>query len=863
MYRKSIKDVLKDLDTTKDGLSSSQVNKRLAQYGENKIENKNRRTKFKVLLSQFDNMMIKLLLIVSVISFIYEMVSHEPFTDTILIIIIIFINVIMGYLQESRAEAQIESLQKFETLNCKVKRNGKDVIVDAVDLVPGDIVYLEAGNKIPADGRIIDFSNLSVNESILTGESQAVYKNNLVIKDEVLINDRHNMLYSGCDITNGHCTYVITETGLETELGKIAEELTNEKDVPTPLQRKIEEISNRLTQIVLVIIAFVFIYNIVVLHNDLMQVIMLAISLLISAVPEGLPAVITVSLSIGVNAMSKKNTIVRTMSSVETLGNVEVICSDKTGTITQNVMTVTQLFSNGKLLPSGKFKYDKDDLMLLNMMLCNDSAYIGDKLIGDPTETALIDICVKNKINYKDIISTYNRTGDIPFDSDRKMMSVQVSNGKTTYLFTKGSLEGILKSCSSYVVDGKVLKLTKEKIKEFTKMEQDLSHKALRVIAFAYKEDAELSEDKLIFQGMVGMIDPPRDSVYGAILTCKSAGITPIMITGDNLITAMEIAKTVGLADEDSLGIEGKDLQNFSDVELADKVLNYSVFARVSPQDKVRIVEAIQKNKKVVAMTGDGVNDAPSIKLADIGIGMGQTGTEVTKSTADILLLDDCFSTIVDANFEGRRIFDNIRNVIVYSLSSNFAEMFIVVIGMFLSVTALLPIHILYIDLVTDAALAICLAFEKASKDVMKRPPRKSTSSFFTPFIIANLGISSVIEAILVLICFLVGRNYGLEIAQTMALLCLIVQETLYAINCRNLKDPIVKQGFFSNKYLNIGMIFIIIVQVLTFITPVGGLLKISPLTFNQVMFIFIINIVVFLIIEGIKPFIRKVFVDE
>ena len=863
MYKKSIKDVLKELDTSMDGLTASQANKRLAQYGENKIENKNRRTKLKVLLSQFDNMMIKLLLVVTVISFIYEIVTNEPFTDTILIIIIIFINVIMGYLQESRAESQIESLQKFETQNCKVKRNGKDVIVDAVDLVPGDIVYLEAGNKIPADGRILEFSNLSVNESILTGESQAVYKNNLVIKEDVLINDRHNMLYSGCDITNGHCIYVVTDTGLNTELGKIAEELTNEKDVPTPLQRKIEEISNRLTQIVLVIIAFVFIYNILVLHNDLMQVIMLAISLLISAVPEGLPAVITVSLSIGVNAMSKKNTIVRTMSSVETLGNVEVICSDKTGTITQNVMTVTQMYKDEKLVPSGKYKFEDDDLLLLNMMLCNDSAYIGDKLIGDPTETALIDICVKNNIDYEKISTEYNRTGDIPFDSDRKMMSVQISNKNKTYLFTKGSLEGILKNSNSYIVNGKVKKLTKGKKEEFIKMEQDLSHKALRVIAFAYKESDELSEDKLIFQGMVGMIDPPRDSVYGAILTCKSAGITPIMITGDNLITAMEIAKSVGLADENSLGIEGKDIQNLSDIELADQVLNYSVFARVSPQDKVRIVEAIQKNKKVVAMTGDGVNDAPSIKLADIGIGMGQTGTEVTKSTADILLLDDCFSTIVDANFEGRRIFDNIRNVIVYSLSSNFAEMFIVVIGMFLSVNALLPIHILYIDLVTDAALSICLAFERASKNVMKRPPRKSTSSFFTPFIIANLVISSVIEAGLVLICFLVGKTYSLEVAQTMALLCLIVQETLYAINCRNLKDPVTKQGLFSNKYLNIGFILIVIVQVLTFITPIGGLLKIVPLTFNQVIFIFIVNIIVFLLIEVFKPIIKRVFIDE
>ncbi len=863
MYRKRIEDVYKELNSSKKGLDSKQVTRRKKEFGKNKIENKHKTTKWQLFLNQFDNLMIKLLLIVSVISGIYSVMAGESLTDTILIIIIILLNVMMGYIQEAKAEASIASLQKVKKSNCKVIRDGKDVIINVENLLPGDILYLEAGDKIPADGRIIECNNLCVDESLLTGESVPVSKDDKVIEDEVLINDRYNMVYSGCDVTSGKGLVVVTDIGMKTELGKIANTLTEKKEVPTPLQKKIGEISEGLTKIVGIVIVFVAVYNIFVLHNSLISVLMLAISLMVSAVPEGLPAVITISLSIGVNSLANKRTIARTLSSVETLGNVEVICSDKTGTITQNKMTVTKIFINDKVVDAEEYKYDKDDLLIKAMMLANDTSYIKKKLIGDPTETALIDCAIKHDINYEEMMSHNRRVGDMPFDSIRKMMSALYTNGKDMTLYTKGSLESILSNSKYILINGKKEKLDKKKKNELFKIEKKLSEKALRVLAFAYKETADLDEKDLIFIGMVGMIDPPRDTVKASIETCKACGITPIMITGDNLTTAMEIARKVGLADEDSVGIEGKEIAKLSDLELTHVVLKYSVYARVSPEDKVRIVTALQHNNKVVAMTGDGVNDAPSIKLADIGIGMGKTGTEVTKSTADILLLDDSFSTIVDANYEGRRIFDNIRNVIIYSLSSNFAEIFIVVAGMFLSVTALLPIHILYIDLVTDAGLSILLAFEKASSDVMKRPPRKSTSKFFTPWVNASLLFSAFLEGLIVFVCFLYGLNFGLAVAQTMALLCLIVQETFYSINCRNLKQPIYKQGFFSNKYFNVGLIVIIIIQILTFVTPARELLHIESLTLNQVGFVFIFNIVIFILVELSKGVINKFFKDE
>lgn len=873
-YKQSIDKVFDELNSNENGLEVKEAIKRLKNYGLNKIEDKKKISKISILLKQFQDSMIIMLLIVSLISFVYSNLTNEPYTDTILIICIVILNVFMGYFQESKAEAEIESLKRINNTRIKVKRDNFIVLIDSVNLVPGDIIILEAGDKVPADARIIEEYSSKVDESILTGESVPIEKISEEIKEDVIINDRKNMVYSGCSVIHGKIVAVVTSTGMNTELGKIASSIIDKKEVPTPLQQKINEISKNLSVIIIFIIGIVFVYNLLVLHSDLIEVIMLCISLMVSAVPEGLPAVISISLSLGASEMSKKNTLVRTLSSIETLGATEIICSDKTGTITKNEMTVEVIVSDSVIKNKEDIK-DFNNLLMLNMILCNDSKIINNDIVGDPTETALIDFSFKIDKNSENYIQEYPRILEIPFDSNRKMMSTINKIDEEVILFSKGSLESILERCKFYDENGKIFKLTNKKREEFLNLQRSFAKKALRVMSFAYrkisndeykgKDENELLnlESDLVFSGMVGMIDPPRENVKESIHTCLNAGIIPIMITGDSLDTALAIAKNIGLINNDDEGIEGKELSKYSDDEMINLVKKYKVYARVSPDDKVKIVNAWQKNNKVVAMTGDGVNDAPAIKLAHIGIGMGKTGTEVTKSVADILLLDDCFNTIVVAIKEGRRIYNNIRNVILYSLSSNFAEIFIVIVGMILGINVLLPIHILYIDLVTDAILSICLAFEKASKNVMKEPPHKSNNKFFTPFMTTFLVLSAVIESILIYLVYKIGlTEFGQTTAQSMAFLCLIIQEMIFAFDCRNLKEPIFKHGIFSNKYMNIGMLALIIIQILIFITPIRNLLHIVPLGFSQVMIIIIINLISFIFIEIMKPVIAKNFKD-
>ena len=870
-YKQTKEEVLNELSSSVNGLSKKEALKRLNSYGINAIDDNKKNSKLFLFFKQFQDSMVIMLLIVSLISFIYSSTVNESYADTLLILAIVILNVFMGFFQESRAEASISSLKKVDNTKIKVKRDNEIFMCNYTKLVPGDIIVLEAGDKIPADCRVIESYSAKVDESILTGESATVLKNSDPISKNVLINDRTNMIYSGCSVISGKIVALVTATGMNTELGRIAKSITDKKDIPTPLQKKISEISKNLTIAIIFIIALVFLYNILVIHNNILQVIMLCISLMVSAVPEGLPAVISIALSLGVKELAKKKTLARTLSSVETLGSVEVICSDKTGTITKNKMTVTKFFSNG-IIKQFDSKNDTDQLNLLNMLLCNNSN-IGKKITGDPTETALVDFAFKNNPKLKKI--NFTRKLEISFDSERKLMSTINEVAKEEILFTKGSLESILERSKFYLENNRIQKLTKDKKLEFLDIEKSLAHDALRVIAFSYrkiskseytnKQDEELLklEQNLIFTGMVGMIDPPREHVKESISLCKEAGIIPIMITGDSLNTALAISKNIGLISSDDEGIEGKDLSKYSDSEMINLVKKYRVYARVSPNDKVRIVSAWQKNQKVVAMTGDGVNDAPAIKLAHIGIGMG-SGTEVTKSVSDILLLDDCFNTIVTAVKEGRRIYNNIRNVILYSLSSNFAEIALVIIGMLMNVNILLPIHILYIDLVTDAILSICLAFEKSGKNIMKEPPHKSSNKFFTPFMTAFLIISSVIEVLIIYIVYKLGLYYyGETIAQSMAFLCLVAQEMIFAYSCRNLKESIIRHGLFSNKYVNIGFVMLILLQVIIFLTPLKNILRIVTLNFNQLLIIIIINILAFIILELLKPFITNKFKDS
>ena len=859
-YKKSVNEIYDELSSSIDGLSQEEAANRLKNYGLNKIDDGKKVSKLSIFLKQFQDSMIIMLLIVSIISFFNAYFMHEAYTDSILIVFIVFLNAFMGYIQEAKAEASINSLKNMSTCRVKVKRNNVIYMIDSCKLVPGDIVILEAGDKIPCDCRVIESTHSLVDESVLTGESVCVSKSSKVIKEEVLINDRVNMVYSGSSLVNGKLVCIVVSTGMNTFLGNIASSVGTKKDVPTPLQLKISEISRNLSIIVIFIIGFVFVYNILFLKSDLLDIIMLCVSLIVSAVPEGLPAVISISLSLGVKELSRKNVLVRTLSSVETLGAVDVICSDKTGTITKNQMTVVKVYSNDRVGYCSK-------LLSHNMVLCNDSEYSDGKFIGDPTETALMDYV--NDSN--SIVSKYRRIVEVPFDSDRKMMSTINSYDDGLRMFVKGSLESILNCCTHYIVGDEVLRLNKAKKEELLSIENKFSNDALRVIGFAYRNvlESDIDDDNLdlecnlVFVGMVGMIDPARDGVSESISMCKTAGIIPIMITGDSLNTALAISKKIGLCSSDSEGIEGKDLAKYSDTDLVNLVKKYRVYARVSPSDKVRIVKAWQCNNKVVAMTGDGVNDAPSIKLAHIGIGMGQGGTEVTKSVADILLLDDCFNTIVSAVREGRRIFNNIRGVILYSLSSNFAELFIVIIGMLMGINILLPIQILFIDLFTDAILSICMAFEKESPNVMRVPPHKSSGHFFTPFMTCFLGVSALIECALIFIVYMIGYKYFDTLtAQSMAFLCLIVQEMVFAYNCRNLKETIFKHGLFSNKVMNIGLIGLVLIQFVIFLTPISMVLHIVTLGFNEVFIIIILNVIAFLVIEVLKPIISKKFND-
>lgn len=855
-YKKDLEKIIKELESNNDGLTEIEAKKRLKEQGLNIIETEKRNSKLSLFLKQFEDAMIIMLLIVSIISFVYAYITKESMTDGIIIIFIVLLNALMGYIQESKAEDVINSLSKINTCKVKVKREKTIYLIDSTKLVKGDIIILEAGDKIPADSRIIEATNAMVDESILTGESECVEKTNTIIKKDVSISERTNMIYSGCNLVKGKITAIVCETGKNTELGSIAQTLTKKKDVPTPLQARITEISRNLSIIVIFIIGFVFIYNMIFMKNNILEIIMLCISLMVSAVPEGLPAVISISLSLGVKNLSKKNTLVRTLSSVETLGSVDVICTDKTGTLTQNKMAVKETYENLKIGEHTKLLEDA-------MVLCNDSEYDGKKFIGDPTETSLMNY-IENPL---EIINKHKRIIEIPFDSERKMMSTVNSYNDKLRLFVKGSLDSILDKTDKYIISNEIIEITDDIKKEILETENKFSKQAYRVLAFAYKDvkeeiNDEDIENNLTFIGMVGMMDPERDGVIESIKLCKTAGITPIMITGDSLTTALAIAKNIGLCDNDKEGILGSKLNNYSDAEMINIVKKYKVYARVSPDDKVRIVKAWQKNNKVVAMTGDGVNDAPAIKLAHVGIGMGNTGTEVTKSVADILLLDDCFNTIVGAIKEGRRIYNNIRSVILYSLSSNFAELFIVIIGMFLKVNILLPIQILFIDLFTDAILAICMAFEKESKNIMEVPPHK-TKNFFTPFMTSFLITSAILECILIFMVYYIGyHTFNFETAQSMAFLCLIVQEMVFAYNCRNLKQPIIKQGLFSNKIMNIGIISLVILQLIIFVTPIKNILHIVTLSINEISIIILLNIIIFIIIECIKIILSKYFKD-
>lgn len=869
-YQKTIEEIYSEYQTNKDGLSDKEAERRLGLFGKNVLIQKNKKSKWKIFLSQFKNIMVILLLLVGVMSLVYAIFTSGDFLEPIVILGTSLINCLMGYFQESKAEDALEKLKNYSSAKAKVKRGGDITEIDAKDLVRGDYIILEAGDKIPADARIVESYFAKCDESILTGESMSVDKTEETITKKALIAERTDMVYSGTILVAGKIEAVVTDTGMNTELGKIASTLDSKEEPITPLQVKVNKISTFISCVAAILVAFVLCYGLI-MDYTLLNVVMLCISMIVASVPECLPIAITATLSIGVSQMAKKKSIVRNLAAIETLGATEVICTDKTGTLTTNQMEILKVYTNGNLIPLEDIKNYQT---FINIMLCcNNSTKDDDgKYRGDAVEVALNQYLEKQKIDVETLQKKKKRVLELPFDSKRKMMSTiyEENNGKVIY--TKGSLESLLPRCKSVLIDGKIKPLTAEIKAEYEEMETQLSQDALKVLAFATKEithdrkeEAEYfkEESDLILVGLTGFKDPARKDVKAAIQECKEAHIRPIMITGDNLETALSIGKEVGICSSDDEGVNASELTHLTKDDWVEYVNKYSVFARVSPEAKVQIVTALQRMGKVVAMTGDGVNDAPAMKLANVGVGMGKSGTDVTKNVADIILLDDSYSTITTAVSEGRRIYDNVIINVLYNLSSNFTEIVIILFGMFMGSNIISALHVLYIDLVADTIPSIALAFEKSSKNNMKRKPNGINRPIFTQFFTAFLVTSVILEAGISLLVYFLFKSQGTELAQTLALLSIVINEFVFAYNCRSLKETIFERGIFSNKHLNLGIFVLLVVQTIVFFTPIGKLFGLVIVKVWQVALVIGINILAFLVLEGLKPILVRLFKDS
>ena len=839
-FNKNVEDVEKELKTNLEkGLNDEEVKTRQEKYGLNELKTKKKKSLIQKFLEQFKDFSIIVLIIAAIVSGAVGIAEGNGITDTIIILIVVIVNAIIGVTQEAKAEKSLEALQKLTDHASKVIRNGNVQVIPAKELVPGDIVLLDTGDYIPADLRIIEAINLKSQESSLTGESVPVEKNTKVIEDEETgIGDRLNMLFSSSLITYGRGKGIVVETGMTTEVGKIAGMLDSTEEQVTPLQEKLNKLGKTLGIAALVICVFIFVIGLIQ-GKEPIHMFMTAVSLAVAAIPEGLVAVSTIVLAIGVQKMVKKNAIVKRLPAVETLGSATVICSDKTGTLTQNKMTVEKIFINKNTFNLSDIKDINDDInkLVYSNMLCNDTK-IGNEgeLTGDPTETALVDMAFKLDFD-PSIYDRMPRVEEIPFDSDRKLMTtVNEINGKYI-VYTKGGVDELLKRCNSYLENGEVKEDIEEYAKTIRQHNENMAKEALRVLSCAYKEidhkpskeEMKEIENNLTFIGMVGMIDPPREEAKKAVEKCKTAGIKTVMITGDHKITATAIAKKLGILEKEEEAITGLDLEKMTDEELAKNVRKYSVYARVSPEHKVRIVKAWQKNGEIVAMTGDGVNDSPALKTANIGCAMGIVGTDVAKEAADVILTDDNFATIVSAVEEGRRIYDNILKVIQFLLSSNVGEIVVLFLATLFTplfakwfgitnitkLEILLPVHILWINLVTDSLPALALAFDPANSDIMQRKPEKPGKGIFTKGMSWRVIYQGAMIGLLTLIAFMIGlgtttepingltlEESKIEVGQTMAFVTLALSELVHVFNVRDNKKSIFKTKVFNNSKL-------------------------------------------------------------
>ena len=864
-YTKELNQIFNELGVDLNyGLQQQEVVRRIEKYGDNNLKEKKKESLFIRFVKQFNDFMIITLIIAAIISAaIAKITGNGDYIDSIIIIVIVIFNALMGLIQEAKAEKSLEALKKMSAPSAKVKRDGKIQEIEASKVVPGDIVILEAGNYVPADCRLINSYNLKIEESALTGETVPSIKDaSVVLRKNTALGDLCNMAFATTIVVNGHAEAIAVETGMNTKVGQIAGMIIEDKAPQTPLQKKLGEVGKTLAIVCIAICALIFIIGIFK-KIPIVEMFMTSVGLAVAAIPEGLPAIVTIMLSIGVTKMAKKNSIIRKLPAVETLGSSSVICSDKTGTLTQNKMTVSQIRNAFGVVNK------QDEITILELgTMCTDTVqeYKENKLqaIGEPTEVAITNAAIQIGLNKTELYEKMQRINDIPFDSKRKMMTTIHKFGNKYRIITKGAPDILLKKCSKYYQNGDITPIF-SKIENIKEQNKIMADKALRVIAVAYKDveslptklNAQTIEEDLTFVGLIGMFDPPREGVKEAVRTCRRAGIKTVMITGDHLQTAKAIAKDLGILRKGDLAIDGESLEKTSQQELEKNIMNYSVFARVSPEHKVRIVKAFRSTGAVVAMTGDGVNDAPALKNADIGIAMGKGGTDVAKNASDMILTDDNFVTIVEAVKQGRNIYDNIKKAIHFLIATNIGEIFTIFVGLLLGIKSpLLAIQLLWINLVTDSFPAIALGLEREEENIMNRLPRNPKKSIFADGLWGKIVTEGIMIGTLTLVAFSIGTKfYSIEVGRTMAFLSLGILELIHSFNVKS-EESIFKTGIIENKYLVGAFILGTLLQIIVvIIKPFADVFNLVQLNEIQWIYTTIISISPIILIEIQKKF--------
>ena len=857
-HTKAINQIIRELKTNEiSGLTQEEAEKRLKEYGNNNLKEKKKESLLIKFIKEFNDFMIITLIIAAIISAIVSKINGEgDYIDSIIIIAIVIFNAIMGLIQEEKAEKSLDALKKMSAPNTKVIRNGKIQEIETANVVPGDIVILETGSFVPADCRLIKSYNLKIEESALTGETVPAQKDSeVVLNMNTQTGDLINMAFATTVVVNGHAEAVVVETGMNTKVGKIAGMIIEDEAPETPIQKKLAEVGKTLAIICIIICVLIFVIGIFK-QIPIVEMFMTSVGLAVAAIPEGLPAIVTIMLSIGVTKMAKKNSIIRKLPAVETLGSSSVICSDKTGTLTQNKMTVTEIRNALGIIKDRK-------LVLELATMCTDTHENKNgnniEVVGEPTEVAITNSALELGMNKSILYNNMQRINDIPFDSSRKMMTTIHKFGNKYRIITKGAPDILINKCTRYYANGEIVPIysKKDDIKEQNNI---MAEKALRVIAVCYKDvdklpntiDSETIENNLIFVGLIGMIDPPREGVKEAVKTCRKAGIKTVMITGDHLQTAKAIAKDLGILRRNDLAIDGSRLEYMPQEQLGKNIMKYSVFARVSPEHKVRIVKAFRSTGAVVAMTGDGVNDAPALKNADIGIAMGKGGTDVAKNAADMILTDDNFVTIVEAVKQGRNIFDNIKKAVHFLIATNIGEIVTIFVGLLLGIKSpLLAIQLLWVNLVTDSLPAIALGMEKPEKNIMSRPPRNPKKSIFADGLWGKIITEGIMIGLLTLLAFSIGNSlYSVEIGRTMAFLAIGILELVHSFNIKS-DESILKTGIFDNKYLIGAFILGVLLQIIVvLIKPLAQIFSLVQLNSVQWLITILISISPLLLVE-------------